>query len=256
VRSAAVATVGIVGEERQTADLVKLLQKAQTPRERGDIEKAILAISGRRGTACLEYLLPLAQSSDSELRMIAFHALASVGGPTALAAIIAGIEDKDESVQDEAVRTLSSWASNWPDDSGVAEPLMKLATSGKKTSHQVLGLRGYLEYVQGDKKLKDDQKVAKVKGLLPMITRAEEKRLAISALSATATGSALELLVAFASDPATTEEACLAIVSTAGKDDLKDTSKELRQKSLQTVLEKSKVDRTKRKAEEVLRRIR
>jgi len=256
VRSAAIGALGSLGEEKQAADLVKLLEKTQSSQDREEIEKALLAIAGRRGTACLPYLLPLTRSGDSGLRTIGLHTLSSVGGGAALAAVVSAVNDKDEAVQDEAVRTLSTWAGNWPEDTGVAEPLLTLAKSGKKTSHQVLGLRGYLEYVQGDKKLQDEQKVARIKDLLPLIKRSEEKRLAIAALSTAPTGGSLELLMTFAADSAIAEEAYLAIVSTAGKSDLKGGSKELRQTSLQTVVEKTKVDRTRRRATEALKNIR
>ena len=256
IRSAAVNAIGLLGEDKQAGELVVLLQKTQSAEDRADIEKALMAISGRRGAACLPILLPLAQSSDSGLRKAAIHTLSSVGGANALDAVEKALQDKDASVQDEAVRALSAWPGNWPDDAGVAEPLLTLAKSGKKTSHQVLGVRGYLEYVQRDKKLADDAKVAKVKELLPLIKRPEEKRLAISTLGSIPTAGALEMLVTFTTDDGVAEEACSAIVVTAGKDDLKNASKELRQKSLQTVVEKSEVDRTKKKAQEVLKRIR
>ena len=38
----------------------------------------------------------------------------SAGGTAALGAVMNLTEDKDESVQDEAVRTLSSWPNTWP----------------------------------------------------------------------------------------------------------------------------------------------
>ena len=256
VRSAAFSTVGLLGDEKQAAELATLLPKAQTPRDREDIEKALAGISSRRGAGCLPAVLPLAQSSDREVRMVGLHVLASMGGAPALTAVKAAIEDKDEAVQDEAVRTLAGWPGNWPDDAGAAEPLLTLAKFGKKSSHQVLGLRGYLEYVQGDKKLQNEDKVAKVREVMPLIKRSEEKRLAISALSTAPSGGALEMLVAFAGEPAVAEEACLAIVSTAGKDDIKGASKEQRQTALQTVAEKSKNDKTKKKAQEALKRIR
>ena len=69
------------------------------------------------------------------------------------------------------MRTLSTWPNNWPEDSGVAEPLLALAKSDAKTSHQVLALRGYLQYVQANKQLKDDDKVGKVTEVLPLIKR-------------------------------------------------------------------------------------
>ena len=75
---------------------------------------ALLAISGRTGAHSVPALLPLARNDDSALRIIALHVLASAGGPDALAAVQAAVQDKDETVQDEAVRTLSTWPNNGP----------------------------------------------------------------------------------------------------------------------------------------------
>jgi len=254
VRSAAVQAIGTIGGDKQAADLVKLLQKTQDSKERADIEKALLGVSGRGGQKCVQYLLPLMQSGDSALRTIAVNSLAVAGGPEALAAVKAAINDKDEGVQDEAVRTLSTWPNNWPGDVGVAEPLLTLAKSGKKTSHQVLGLRGYLQYVQGDKKLGDADKVARVKDLLPLANRPEEKRLAIAVLGTVPASSSLELLTTLAADPAVAEEAYSAMVSLAGKD-AQGLSKDQRRSAMQTVLEKSKNRGTRRKAEEAMKGI-
>ncbi len=255
IRSAALTTVGILGEEKQAVDLVALLEKAQTPRDREDIEKALLAITSRAGAKCLDALLPLVKNSNSELRMVGLHTLASVGGAQALAAVQGALQDKDEAVQDEAVRTLATWPGNWPEDTAVAEPLLALAKSGKKTSHQVLGLRGYLEYVQADKKLKDEDKVNRVRDLLPQITRPEEKRLAIAALGTAPTAASIEMVLAFANDNAVAEEACLALCTLAASDNLKGATKELRQNALQTAATKAKTGRTKRRAQEALNRL-
>ena len=180
------------------------------------------------------------------------RALASIGGADALAAVKTATSDQDEAVQDEAVGLLCSWPNTWPEDAGVAEPLLALAQSGKKLSHQIQGARGYLHYVQEDKKLTPTEKLAKVNALLPLLKRPEEKRLAIAVVSAFPTGGALELLMTFADDPALAEEACLAIVKIAAGADLKDAAKALRQKALQTVLDKSKNDSTRSKAQEAL----
>jgi HEAT repeat protein len=252
VRAAAVQAIGILGDDKQVASLVQLLQSAQSPEEGAGIEMALLAISGRSGARAVPALLPLAQHRDSALRIIALHVLASAGGPAALAAVKTAVEDKDETVQDEAVRTLSTWPNNWPEDSGVAEPLLALARSGGKTSRQVLALRGYLQYVQGDKQLKDGEKVSKVSEVLPLIKRPEERRLAIAAIAGIPTAGALEVLTTFAADPAVAEDACSAIVKLAGGN-LPGVSKEQRQKALQVAIEKSTSDTTKKKASELLK---
>jgi HEAT repeat protein len=254
VRVAAVQAIGIMGGEKQVAELVKVLEKTQDPGERGDVETALLGISGRRGSSCVPPLSALAQNSDKGLRIIALHALAAAGGPEALAAVKAATDDQDETVQDEAVRTLSSWPNTWPEDGGIAEPLLSLAKSGKKTTHQVLAMRGYLQFLQGDKKLPPDEKITRLKEALPLIQRPEEKRSAIAVIRDAPTSSALEILVGYAAETSIADDACSAILSLAKKD-LPGVPKEDRQKALQAVVEKSSDDSLKKKAEDALKAI-
>jgi HEAT repeat protein len=251
VRSAAVQSVGILGSDANAAQLVGLLQESKNEKERGDCEMALLAIAGRAGASAVPGLLPLAHNTDSAMRIIALHLLASAGGPDALAAVKAAVEDKDETVQAEAVRTLSTWPNNWPEDSSVAEPLLALAKSGSKPSYQVLALRGYLQYVGGNKQLKDDEKVSKVTEVLPLITRPEERRLAISAIGTIPLPVVVELLVGFAAEPAIAEDACSAIVKLAGSP-MPAVPKQRRQDALRVVIEKSTSDATKRRARRLL----
>ena len=253
VRVAAVEAVGAIGNEKQVPDLVKALRKADAKDQPG-IEKALMTLCNRAGPACAAHLAPLAQGGEGAVRVIALHALACAGGPAALAAVKAATTDKDEAVQDEAVRTLSTWPSMWPDDAGAADVLLALAKSAKKTSHQVLALRGYLQYVHETKKLSDDERLARVNAVLPLATRPEEKRLVISAVGTVGTVGALNMLVTLAGDPATADEACSAIVSLLARKDVKGISKPQRQKALQTAVEKSK-GATKKKAEDALKAI-
>ncbi len=255
IRSAAVQALGALGGDQQAVDLVNLLQKTQNAKDRGDIEKALVAISGRAGANCVPCLLALMQNNDTALRTIGLRVLVIAGGPGALAAVKSALEDKDETVQDEAARTLSTWPNNWPGDTAAAEALLTLAKSGKKMLHQVLGLRGYLEYVRGDKQLNNSGKVAKVNELLPLIQRPEEKRLAIGVIGAIRTAGSLELLTTLASDPAVTEDACSTIVNITGRG-MQGATREQRQKALETVVEKSKNDATRKRAEDLLKGIR
>ena len=212
VRSAAVQALGILGSDAQAADLVQLLQETRDPKERQDAEVALLAIISRTGARSVPVLLPVAHNDDSAMRIIALRLLASAGGPDALASVQAAVGDKDEAVQDEAVRTLSTWPNNWPEDGGAAAPLLVLARSEAKTTHQVLALRGYLQCLQTNKRLKNDEKVSKVGEVLPLLKRPEEKRLAIATIGDIPAPGALDLLIAFAEDPAVAEDACSAIV--------------------------------------------
>ena len=254
IRGAAVQTIGIIGQDRQTADLIKLLQTTNSSTERAGIRKALLAISGRCGVKCIPYLKPLTQSSDNNIHMIGLHTLAIVGGPDALAAVKSAIDNAEPAVQDEAVRILSTWPNNWSEDSEAGEALLKLATSAKKMSHQVLGLRGYLQYIRGNKKLSNERKVSNVKDVRSHIKRSEEKRQAIALLGEAPSVSALELLTILAEDPAVVEEAYLAMVRVVGKD-IREVSRDQRRQILQTVAEKSKNDGTSKRARKILNRL-
>ena len=252
VRTAAIQTIGILGTDAQASALVKVLQGTKDVKERGDIEMALLAISGRSGARSVPALVPLARNDDSALRIIALHVLASSGGPDALAAVQAAVQDKDETVQDEAVRTLSTWPNNWPDDSSVAQPLLALAKSDAKTSHQVLALRGYLQYVNANKQLQNDDKVSKVTDVLSLIKRPEEKRLAIAAVGAVPAPGALALLLTFAAEPAVAEDACSAIVKLAASP-MPAVPQDQRQKALEVVVEKADTNATKQQARKLLK---
>lgn len=253
-RSAAVQALGDIGGESQIADLVGLLQKTSDAKERAQIETALLSISGRVGPSCSHSLQALASNNDPAMRIVALHALASAGGTEALKTVAAATTDKDETVQDEAVRTLANWPNTWPEDEAVTEPLLVVAKSGTKLSHQVLASRGYLQFLEGDKKLGSTAKVEKVKEILPLIKRPEEKQLAIAVVRGAPGSDGLAMLVVFAGEESVTEDACSAIVAMAGKN-IPGVSNDERQKVLQTVLAKSTNDGTKRKAEAALKKI-
>jgi HEAT repeat protein len=253
VRSAAFEGIGALGDEKQAGELVRLLPNISNPADRSNIESALISLASRKPAGCLLPLLRLAQSENSSLRIIGLHALASAGGPEALASIVEATKDQEEPVQDEAVRVLSTWPNNWPDDASVARPLLQLAKSSEKTTYQTLGLRGYLQYVQVNKKLDNAAKVTKVSQVVPLMKRPEEKRLAITALHGIQTPGALELLLSFASDSALVEDACSALVSLAGHRSGGSLSAAERKQALQTVINKSQNEATKTRAQEALK---
>lgn len=255
VRGAAVQAVGEVGGTGQINDLVALLSSTPEEKQRAEIETALLAISSRGGAGGAQNLLPLLQNQDSSVRKVALHALAAAGGPAALQAIQRSVADKDEATQDEAVRTLSTWPNTWPEDEAIAQPLLALAKTSNKPIYQVLAMRGYLQFLQGDKKLGGAEKLMQVREALPLIKRPEEKRSAIAVLQSVPTSGSLELLVQFAAEPELTEDACSAIVELAGKG-MRGVSAETRRLALQTALDKSATETTRNKATQALARIR
>lgn len=254
VRRSALEAVGSLGGAAQVPQLVRLLAKTPAA-ERADIEAALIEVAGRAGTGSVRELLALLKDEDPGLRQSGIHALAGVGGTEALAAVTAAVADPQEAVQDEAVRTLATWPNNWPEDVAVAEPLLKLVKSSPKRAHQVLGVRGYLQYLQADKKLNDDARVAAVKDLAPSMQWPDQKQAAIALLGTLRTAGSLAQLESFAADARLTEGAWSAIVGLAGRD-IPGVSREQRRAVLETIAAKSQNDATRKRANEAVKGLR
>jgi hypothetical protein len=213
-----------------------------------------MALCRRNGARCLPQVQPLTQAGNTGLRKIGLRALASIGGHDALATVKSAMNDSDEAIQDEAVNLLSTWPNTWPEDTEVAEPLLALAKSGKKTSHQVQGLQGYLQYVEQDKKLTEDEKLAKLKELLPIAKTPEAKRQVVAVVGAVPTVGALRMATDLISDESVTEEACVTALKLATSRNLAGASRDDRRAALQTVAAKTQNDDTKSRANEALKR--
>ena len=113
-------------------------------------------------------------------------------------------------------------------------------------------MRGYLQYLQSNKQLKNDDKLSKVTDVLPLIKRPEEKRLAIAAIGTIPAPAALDLLVTFAAEPVVADDACSAIVKLAASP-MPAVPQDQRQKALQVALDKSTSDATKKEARKLLK---
>ena len=123
--------------------------------------------------------------------------------------------------------------------------------AGTKTSQQVLGLRGYLNYIHGSKKLNPQDKTAKLAQLVPYLKRPEEKRLVIGAAEKLETAGSFELLTELVADTTVSEEAGSAILKLAEAKPAPPL-KSAREKALQTVIETSQNAETKAKATKLL----
>jgi HEAT repeat protein len=248
---AALQALGSMGGEPEVAVLARVVADTRDANERATAEAALVAVCGRIGAGGVRHLLPLNRGAEPAARIAGLHALAACGGNEALKAVQAGLADSDEAVRDESARALSTWPNTWPEDAAVAEPLLTLARTSPKLSYQVLAIRGFIQFIQGDKKMSESEKAGKLDGVVGLCKRADEKRLLVAVLASLPTGGALELLGRLCADQDVAADAASAIVKIAAKD-APSVTKEQRKEALKRVGEAGGDADTKKRAAELL----
>jgi HEAT repeat protein len=255
IRAAAIQALTALGGDNEVAELAQALEKSENSGESAHIESVLVTLSARSGAKCVPALRTLMQSAEPEKRKAALPALAAAGGSDALAVVASATDDKDPSVQEEAVRTLSTWPNAWPEDEAVTGPLLHTAKTDSNSSHEILALRGYLQFLLGDEKLKDADKLAKMQEVMPLLQRPQEKITGIAVLQGIPEPQALELLAALAAEPAVADDACAALVQAASQE-RPSISTDQRKQALELALAKSTKEETKQKAEQALKILR
>jgi HEAT repeat protein len=210
VRIAAIEALRFLADENDTPSIVNILKGARDDVERGKVELTLLTVASRGRQKCAEAIIAGLGDAKVEARVVMLRALARAGGPEALAAIVAHLQDFNKAARDEAVRMLAGWP-----DEAAAPHLVKIAASDKDLRHQVVAIRGLVRLAspQGDKPA-DMELLAEVFNLA---SRPQEKRLVAGVLGGVATPQSLAVVLAILEDEALVEEAGLAAVLIAEK---------------------------------------
>ena len=244
VRLAALGALRFLAGEQETAAVVKTLKGARDTPQRRKAELALLALCSRSRQKCAAAIVEGLAEADVPSRVVLLRALARAGGPEALEAIVARLEDDDEAVRDEAVRMLSSWP-----DRAAAPHLKEMAKQKDNLRHHVLAIRGLVRLGSPQKDQPADLDV--LAGAMGLASRAQEKRLALAALGGIATPESLALVAPALDDAALAEDAALAAVTIAEK--MKDGKKDGVRSALEKVVKQAKSREVRGRAEKVLK---
>lgn len=136
--------------------------------------------------------------------------LGRLGGAEALHAVRAHYPNSEADVADAAVRALS----DWPEPS-VLDDLLLIAQTGQDPAHRVLAFRGYVRLVRQSSDRTAGERFRLLDQALSIAERAEEKKLALSALAGVRDIDALLLTEMSLGDAELRDEAALAMLSIA-----------------------------------------
>jgi len=209
VAAAAVNALADLAAADDVPRLVKLMDRPMQANEAQAFQKALAAICLRTADAQAraEPLLAALAAASPGVRPLLLAPLARVGGPKALAAVVAETKAADAAMQDAAVRALADWP-----DAAAAPALLAIAKTSANATHAVIALRGYLRLAGLPSDRPAAQTVALYQQALAAAKRPDEKRQALAGLAAVRGGEALGAVAAYLDDAALAAEAALAAV--------------------------------------------
>ncbi len=242
VAQAALDALRALAEEGQTGDLVKLLQTAEADAQRTKAEAALLALCGRGKEKCVQALVAGLPNADAGTRTVLLQALARAGGPAALEAVAARLDDEDQAVRDEAVRMLSLWSNR-----AVVPRLIEIA-GGESLRYHVLAVRGLVRLAGPEEGRAADLKL--LGEAIRIAKRRDEKQLALGVLTRTANPESLALAVSLLDDPMLAEDAGRAAAAIAGN--LAPAQQSEIRSAMRKVLERVKNSQTREQAQKIL----
>lgn len=230
VRIAGFGVLALLGRGPEAGAVVGALVKAADGDELSAAENALTQICRRAGDEALPVVLEGMASAGPEPRVSLLRAAALIGGPQALETVVATLDDADEDVRGEAVRTLSGWAT-----ADAAPHLLELARSDDLSRH-VLSMQGYVRLAAAEPSV--DAKARMLSAATDLVRRPEEKKLVLGAWAAVPTAQSLGVLRAGLDDADVRNEAAIAINAVAAEVGKSAEHKALAVEALRAVVEK------------------
>ena len=246
VKSEAITTLGVIGDEKTLATLVGVLAQAETDPHRQGAENAMAAIVSRATDKgpCADPVLAGLSGAGAPVRCSLLRVLGRIGGEKGLAAVRAATKDADEAVKDAAIRSMADWP-----DAGPVEDLIAIAKSDAKTTHQVLALRGYVR-LTGVGEQPNAEKVKMYKEAMEAAKRPDEKKMVLSGMADAPSLATLEMAKSYLSDEALKAEAAAASVKIAAA--ISGSYREEAREVLETLIEQVTDGNVKRQAQDAL----
>jgi HEAT repeat protein len=213
VRIVAVNKLGELAGPAELPQLLDLLAKAKSPEDLEATEQALSAASlkAAKPDACVAQVEGRLAQSQPAQKCALLRVLGAIGGPSALRAVRAAVNDPDTEIHAVAIRTLGGWST-----ADAAADLLDLARTATSPTDKMICLRGYLA-LAGHADLPTDQRLAMCRQAAALVQKPEEKKLLLAALGGIVSTEALDLIKPYLDDAATTEEAGTAVADISNK---------------------------------------
>jgi len=210
VRAAAYAGLAKLGGQAEFAALVRSLGSLTEATDRKGLEDMLTSIARRADDrpGAAKAVLGALKAAKGETSAALLRVLTALGGPDALAAVVARLTGGEATVREAALRALV----NWPGPAACA-PLLKIVSKSSDRRSRILAMRGYLRLAPLS--AKPAETFGKIREL---VKTADSKRLLLSALgNAPASADTLAMAISMLDDADVRAEAPYAVAAIAEK---------------------------------------
>jgi HEAT repeat protein len=209
VSGAACVSLGKLGGETEVEPVAKLAMSGSVPEADAALGSILSRIENKDAAATK--LATMSQKADNSQVAVLFGAMATLGGRTAMQAVLEKTSSADDGVKDAAIRALA----NWPDFAAV-KPLLEIGAKSETSKvHQVLALRGVARLARSSEQEAPANRIAAAQMVLKAAQRDEEKKEAIATLGAIVSPEAVAALAPLLADSAMKAEAAQAGINLA-----------------------------------------
>jgi len=205
VRQAAYKALGALGGQKELAALVSMLLKVDSSRDRGSIERALVAIVLRLEKPQASPIIAGLGRADGAVKPHLLTVLSRVGDSAALGAVRPELRNRSADIRKAAIRALA----DWPTPAPLAD-LMGVAKTSQDTTEQILAVRGYIKLLGVPANRSAAQTVGYLAQAMDAARRTEEKKAVLAALPKYPCKEAIALAEKAKQDSALQREAELA----------------------------------------------
>jgi len=208
VRNAALRRLGEISGPEALPLMLELLSKGQ---DTDAVEQAIIALCTRVANpeAAVGQVVGALSAATPTVKSSLLRVLGGVGGPAALKALQAALNESDREVRLTAIRSLGGWRTAEP-----AQDLLAVAQKAGTPAEKQLCLRSYFR-LANEADLQPQQRLELCLKASPLCQKADEKKLLLSALSNINTPAAMNAVLPMLEDADVKNEANVAALGIA-----------------------------------------
>jgi HEAT repeat protein len=206
VRQASYRGLSALADAQEIPAMVSLLLTAKSASDRSALERALISVIGRTGTAGEAPVIKGLAQADNSVKANLLAILPIIGTDKALASVQSLLKSPDVELRKNAIRTMS----RWPNDQPLAD-LMAIAKTEADSVQQILALRGYVQLLGVPANRSAVKTVSLLEDALAVAKRTEEKQLILATLSKYPCNEAVTLAKKLQQDPALSQEAEIAV---------------------------------------------